>query len=804
MSRTAHKLLSASGGDTGYKIDQSLMFNAGDTAYLNRTPSSAGNRRTFTLSMWMKLTTTGFGAGPVFCCGTGTNDASTTYIAFYQGKWHYQGYNTNYRVTNRLFRDVGSWYHFVWAIDSTQGTADNRIRLYVNGVEETSFGTKNNPSQNYDFIINSTNEHQLGDEGNQTGGYTPFDGYMAEVNFIDGAQLTPSSFGETDSDTGQWIPKEPDGLTYGTNGFYLKFVSGAIGTDSSGEGNNYTANNLANADVLLDTPTNNFPTLNSLMGNAATGLTLSQGNLKAAQASLTSETAKAYSTMSFVSGKWYAEVSCSAANVTSGHGVVNFSQSSEGFDFDSSTNNVSVFTYGALIHKNGSQTQSGLNSTASGSNILGIALDLDNGTVQFYSNGSTSGNAETLTRNTGDIFVFCDAADSGGYASTSAYEWNYGQNGTHSGTKTAGGNTDGNGIGNFVNAVPSGFLAPCSSNLAAPTIKKSTDHFDIATYTGTGSTRSVTGLDHQPDILWIKARSTTDDHRVQDAVRGSTKQLDVNNTDAEYTAADGITSFNSDGFTIGADSGNQFNVSGTSSVAWSWKANGSGGANNSGDINATVSANTTAGISIVKWTANGSNADTIAHGLGVKPSVVWYKKIDNGGHGWYVLTDAIDGSQDYLAMNTTGAALSSAGAYGWATSSTISNWTWNNGHGMMAYAFAEVDGFSSFGGYIGDGTSDNGPFIYTGFKPRLVIVKKSSVAGSSWFMWDSLRHPENVIDLAVWADASNGDTSHAEYEIDFLSNGFKIRGQSAGSNASGATHFYMAFAEAPFKYATAR
>ena len=155
-------------------------------------------------------------------------------------------------------------------------------------------------------------------------------------------------------------------------------------------------------------------------------------------------------------------------------------------------------------------------------------------------------------------------------------------------------------------------------------------------------------------------------------------------------------------------------------------------------------------------------------------------------------------------MNTTGAALSSAGAYGWATSSTISNWTWNNGHGMMAYAFAEVDGFSSFGSYIGDGTSDNGPFIYTGFKPRLVIVKKSSAAGSSWFMWDSLRHPENVIDLAVWVGDINGDTSHAEYEIDFLSNGFKIRGQNAGSNASGATHIYMAFAEAPFKYATAR
>jgi len=236
MSRAAQKLIAASGSKDAYEIDQSLMFNSADTAYLNRTPSSAGNRRTFTLSAWVK-TTDGFASSPIFCCGTGTNDASTTYIAFYQGKMQYQGYNTNYRVTSRVFRDVAAWYHLVWAIDTTiaDGSADNRIRLYVNGVEETAFGTKNNPVEDYEFIINSTNEHQLGDEGNQTGGYPPFDGYMAEVNFIDGAQLTPSSFGETDAATGAWIPKEIDGLTYGTNGFYLKFVSGAIGTDSSGE-----------------------------------------------------------------------------------------------------------------------------------------------------------------------------------------------------------------------------------------------------------------------------------------------------------------------------------------------------------------------------------------------------------------------------------------------------------------------------------------------------------------------------------------------------------------------------------------
>ena len=798
MSFGATKLLSASGGKA-YEIDQSLMFNSADTAYLNRTPSSAGNRRTFTLSAWIK-TTDGFAGDPIFCCSTGTNDASTTYIAFYQGKMYYQGYSTNYRVTNRLFRDVGAWYHFVWAVDTTiaDGSADNRIRLYVNGVEETSFGTKNNPAQNYEFIINSTNEHQLGDEGGQTGGYPPFDGYMAEVNFIDGSQLTPSSFGKTDSETGQWIPKKYGGA-YGTNGFYLKFVSGAIGTDSSGEGNNYTANNLANADVLLDTPTNNFPTLNSLMGNAASGLTLSQGNLKAAQSSLTSETAKAYSTMAFVSGKWYAEVSCSAANVYSGHGVVNVSQSSEGFDFDSSTLNFSAFTWGDRIFKNGSQTQDSLNSTASGSNIIGIALDLDNGTVQFYSNGSTSGSAETLTRNDGDLFVFCDAADSGGYASNSAYEWNFGQNGTHSGTKTAGGNTDGNGIGNFVNSVPSGFLAPSTSNLAIPTIKKPTEHFNTVLYTGDGNdNRGVSGLGFSPALVWIKNRSNAYSHMIYDRLRGAGNYISSDVTNAEASGTH-MNSFDSDGFSVTRGSSSRTNESGQTYVAWNWKANGSGSANNSGDINATVSPNPTAGFSIVSWTGDGSNDSTVAHGLGKKPKAIFMR--DRSATALiYVATDVIDGSQDYLALGST--TYAAAANYGTTTTSTISNWTYG-ASSIIAYCFAEVEGFSKIGSYEANGNV-NGPFIHTGFTPAWIMFKYVDGAGESWWMLDSTRDTINPTTETLYANLTAAESSiGSSGSVDFLSNGFKIRATNGGINSAN-TYFYMAFAEFPFKYANAR
>jgi hypothetical protein len=1013
--------MASSGGDTGYEIEQSLRFDSGDTAHLQRTPSSAGNRRTFTLSAWIK-TTDGFPADPIFCCGTGTNDASTTYIAFYQGKMQFQGYNTNYRVTNRVFRDTAAWYHFIWAVDTTQSTADNRIRLYVNGVEETSFGTKNNPSQNYEFIINSINEHQLGDEGGQTGGYPPFDGHMAEVNFIDGAQLTPSSFGETDSITGQWIPKEPDGLTYGTNGFYLKcsgetakyspyfdtdvqgiylshtdaidslgtknfttegwiypehdgasdsydciwscgapqqiywhkesqmvrvfYQSGGsycynnvtstanvkagewchfavvrngtsmtiythgvggtaatssasinasstnayigtfqgesggsqfwgsvyglrhtigtarytsnftpptadltddiawnsssntgvgflqvtnsngtitdageghtitkvgswssryfsptvtdVGNDSSGNGNDFVPTNLLPSDVMLDSPTNNFPTLNFLdNGNNST---LSRGALKATFSGW-SDTFGTFQVP--FTGKWYWELAATTnGNLYFGLWTTNYTDTDAGQDYGTGKQ---VLGTGGIT---GGSSGAYFGSAVSNGDIIGMAVDCDNGKIWWSRNGTygSSGNPATganqaLTFTATDVYKIIVAGASGNVS-----DINFGQNGTFTGTKTAQGNADAGGVGNFYYAPPSGFKALCTKNLPNPAVKKSSDHFNAVVYTGTGSTRSVTGVGHKPGMLWIKAYSTTDDHRVQDEVRGSTKQLDINNTDAEYTAADGITSFDSDGFTIGADSSNQFNVSGTSSVAFSWKGAGSGSANNSGDINATVSANPTAGFSIIKWTADGSNNNTVAHGLGIKPSVVWYKKIADGGHSWYVLTDAYDGSQDYLRLSNADFISVSAGGYGWQTSSTISNWTWNSGHEMMAYAFAEIEGFSQFGAYNSNAVV-NGPFIHTGFTPKFFMARHINNPTSEWwYQYDTARDDANPIPAMLFPNANSAQYTSGSNVIDIVSNGIKLRANNGTINGytSANNYFYMAFAESPFKYANAR
>lgn len=1028
MSFGATKLLAASGGEDAYSIDQSLMFEVADSSYLSKTPSSASNQRTWTLSTWIKNTSENYGGAGIWTSWDSStqSDASYGWLGLYQDKLQMGGWSTTWRTTNRLFRDVGAWMHLVVAVDTTiaDGSADNRIRIYINGVEETSFATKNNPSQNYDLPWNSTQQHRLGAINGSTAYY--LGGYLAETQVIDGSQLTPSSFGETDAATGQWIPKEPSGLTYGTNGFYLpfkkndrysvyfdgssstgiqiadstdfavgsgsftyecwaygnedqgvyrelfgqadssgsqasigisvqintsnqpvsmlfyndgapnahivmtsstamadnkwnhiafvrngtsfvlylngtsvatatssesandgvdcKFGIGRLGEsasntfkgwisnfrfvkgtavytgnftpstspltaitntkllccqdstattdnsgtsktltltaantytqqiapfqfdwyqDQSGQDNDYQPDNITINDLMLDTPTNNFPTLNSL---ANTMGALTQGNLKIVSAN---NSDACYSTIGVTSGKWYWEVGVTDIISGGGHfiGVGNAPDVIAGAAW------YSAGVLGILTH-NGNKINNGWGTTAayvgaaSDGDIISVALDMDNGKMWVARNG-TWGNSGDPAAGSNSFVDGTYALPSGhvmpiigrGGSYNETYIFNFGQNGTFNGTETAQGNADGGGIGNFYYAPPSGFKALCASNFATPAIKKSTDHFNPVLYTGNGSTQSITGVGHQPDLVWLKNRSASDNHKLTDAVRGVTKELESNTTDAEATNADGLTAFGSDGFSLGDD--DEYNTNTENYVSWNWKAGGSGSANNSGDIDATVSVNTTAGFSIVKWTANGSDKDTIAHGLGVQPAVVIYKTLDTVVN-WYLMTDKIDGTDDYLYLNTSAAKQdNNTGTYGWQTSSTITNWLFGSTE-MIAYCFAEVEGFSKFGSFFGNGEAEDGPYVYTGFSPALVIVKEASSAGGSWFMWDNKREVGNVKDAVVWADTTNAETSHAEYEIDVLSNGFKIRGNSAATNQSGQTMLYLCWAESPFKYATAR
>ena len=336
--------------------------------------------------------------------------------------------------------------------------------------------------------------------------------------------------------------------------------------------------------------------------------------------------------------------------------------------------------------------------------------------------------------------------------------------------------------------------------MAYTTINKSSDYFNTKLYTGTGSSNAITGVGFQPDWVWIKNRSTTHDHILTDAVRGVTKDIRSNNTDAEATDAQGLTAFGTDGFTVGTKA--NINTNGSNIVSWNWKANGQGSSNTDGSISSTVSANTTAGFSIVKYTGTGTNSDTVGHGLGTTPSMIIAKGLDS--REWYVQHQAI--SSGTLNLESTGAATTNFSS-GWINESPTnsvfsftvgSGGTTNNvnnsGTDFIAYCFKDVQGYSKFGSYTGNGNAD-GTFVYTGFKPAFVIIKRTS-STDNWLMWDNKRNTFNATVNTLRPNTSEVENTSA-YPIDFLSNGFKNRGTSGHHNTSGNNYIYMAFAEAP-------
>jgi len=338
-----------------------------------------------------------------------------------------------------------------------------------------------------------------------------------------------------------------------------------------------------------------------------------------------------------------------------------------------------------------------------------------------------------------------------------------------------------------------------------PTITKPNLYFDVVTYTGTGATQTISGLNFQPDFVWIKSRSAATDNKLTDAVRGATKGLISNTTGAETTDTNGITAFTSSGFTLGSDS--VYNNSGATYVAWCWKANGSGSTNTAGSITSTVSANTTSGFSVVTWTGNNAASATIGHGLGTTPVMIIAKERNFAGN-WFVYT-ATTGNTKYLSLNTTAAEITYTPMWN-STSPTSTVFTTAylqaTGINYVAYCFAPIAGYSAFGTYTGNGSAD-GPFVYCGFRPAFVLIKNStSTSGPSWQVRDSARIGYNSANYTLYPNLSNAEYSTSgNYEIDFLSNGFKIRtATDAGCNGSGDTMIFAAFASAPLKYSLAR
>jgi hypothetical protein len=772
-------LLQAGFGSSGeYTIDDSLRFRSSAGAYLSRTNAANGNLKTFTFSCWIKYSY--LGGGDIWSSGNTSGGGDAISFRNSDNKLNFALSGVNILATNAVYRDPSAWYHIVLAFDTSQATASNRIKLYVNGEQITSFLTASYPSLNTDAVYFNTTTIQYLAEGYSSS----LDCYLTEVNFIDGQQLTADDFGEFD-DNGTWKPLAYTG-TYGTNGFYL---NGVGVTDESGNGNDWTNNNLnlststaTTYDQMKDTPSlvdenaGNFATLNPLDNN---GVALTEANLTGVIA--TNENVSA--TIAPTSGKWYWEVYI--VDSTNPYiGVKKTESNITGYSGDA----VGINTAGDIYFNASDQGKDGLPNFSNG-DVVGVGLDVDAQKIWWSKNGQWY-TADAATESPIDSSVV--VAGTNGYS--------YGSQITNvkpyvGSSSTTGSVTVNFGQRPFAYTPPSGFLKLNTFNLPDSTIEKGSDYFNTVLYTGNGSTQSITGVGFQPDWTWIKNRDAADAHVLTDAVRGATEELQSNATSAETTNADGLTAFDTDGFSLGADV--LYNTSSEAYVAWNWLASNTTASNTVGSITSTVSVNTTSGFSIVSYTGTGANA-TVGHGLGVAPSMMIVKGRDSAG-SWAVYHANANASpaSGRLYLQLTNAFTAQATAWNSTVpSSTVFSVgsltdTNQNTNAMIAYCFAEVPGYSAFGSYTGNGSTD-GPFVYTGMRPSFLLWKRTNSTGN-WTMMDSTRNTYNVLGERLYANLSNAGSDGTI--IDFVSNGFKLRVNANDQNGSGSTYIYMAFAE---------
>ena len=715
---------------------------------------------------------------------THTNDDRWAFWMSSGGKLGFftRGDETTAQGATTLSADT--WYHIA-AVRS-----GSTVKLWLNGAEDASF-TDGTSLVADGLVVGCW----------YTGGTSSFmNGYLDELRISNSARytgaFTPSTTAFTaDANTKLLIHSDFDG---------------GLGADSSGNANDFTPTNLVATDQMVDTPNNNWCTLNPL-DVTSTGGTYSEGNLKFTTTS--AGTGRGVSTFRPDSGKWYGEFYVvDATRFSCGVMNKNGEPSSQG----GLSTNSAIFFYNKNAYYNGAEVLNYLTSTLSNGDIISFALDLDNTILWYGINGTwqqsaTEGEIEAGTSTnsfttfisstnpiSSDVGIFIE--DNSGSAAMSGVA-NFGQDSSFAGNVTAQGNQDGNGIGDFYYEPPSGFNSLCSENLPSPEIALPTAHFNTILYTGDGATTlAVTGVGFQPDFTWIKNRSATDKHILVDSVRGANKYLSSNNTDAEVDDSTFVASLDSDGFTVGDDV--IVNTSGENYASWNWLAGGGAGSSNTDGATATTSTsvNTTGGFSISTLPSYSGNT-TFGHGLSAAPTLVIMKAM-SGIDQWTVGHSGLGSWGKGIPLNTTAAEQTNSTFFNdLAPDATIVNLgAWDAGYTRVVYCFHEVEGYSKFGSYTGNENAD-GTFVYTGFRPAYFLQKRAD-ATASWLIYDDKRDPYNEADTFLRANSNEAGDSGVP--IDIVSNGFKIRSSNTSINGSGGTMLYLAFAESPFKYANAR
>jgi hypothetical protein len=758
----------------GYKIKQSLRFNWADSTRLYRTFGSNNSNANFTVSLWCKRAA--LNEYNAFL-GAQVDGPNYEHWMFYGDNTigtsnGVGGFATDHNST-ALFRDPSAWCHIVW-----KNIASGSTTVYVNNTQVLSFarGTK---------AVNGNYNHNIGVGADSLTFGANF--YLAEYHLVDGSALDPTDFGEYD-DNGVWRPIAYTG-SYGTNGFYLKFdpsATNGIGHDHSGNGNHFTPTGFTTSgtdtDVMSDTPTTNWCTLNPLSPSQSEAV-LANGNLDCTWTNVSGHTRR--STIAVGSGKWYAEITRGTSTLSVGLVDADLKLLSwPGNSTYGSTGSYAYRTDDGNKYNNGSGSSYG--STVATGDVIGIAYDGDNGALYFSKNGTwqNSGDPTSGASATGAAFtglgnqtwtIACGNA--GGSTNGTATNFNFGQRA-------------------FAYTPPTGFNALNTANLPEPDIADGSQYFNTVLYSGTGAELAVSGVGFQPDFTWLKRRNNSSHHHLFDAVRGVTKALASDDITVEETNAEFLKTFDADGFTLGTNGG--LNASGSTNVAWNWLAGGTGSSNTDGDITSTVSANPTAGFSIVSYTGTLTNA-TVGHGLGVAPSMIICKQRTGAANEWGVYHESL-GNDKFLKLNTTDSQITASTLWNSTspTSTVFSLGTANIGNNSapnIAYCFAEVEGYSKIGSYVGNGSAD-GPFVFTNFRPAWIMIKDSTGSGNSWYISDNKRNTYNVVNGRLMANLSNDESTSISI-CDFTSNGFKIRTSDSGWNTSSSTYIFAAFAEHP-------
>ena len=807
------------------QIQGSFEFDKNNSEYLSRTPGSGGNRKTWTMSFWMRRTVPGNSSRFISTGYQTSGGVYGFYIGFNSDKFsfvaNHDSIGLDLRPSAKLM-DTAAWYHCVFALDTTQGTASNRAAIYLNGEKVTDFATESYPGQNDEpHWNNNSKTHTIGG-WNLNGSMADwFDGYLTQFYFIDGQMLDASYFGYTDPLTNTWRPKKYEG-TYGTQGFNLPMDgSGAtLGADQSGNANNWSLNNITTADVCAQSPSGivyagkqrhggsatynnsrlpaNYCTLDP--NNKGGSLTLKNVNTEADS----SNVANVMGTHVIPpnSGKYYWE--CKVLNTMAG--VIGISSMSV-----ANTGNLSdvpsIRGYGADGNKYYGNNGSSYGSAFSHSGWIGVLFDSDARTLEFLYNGVSQGVA--FTAGTNGIVDDVSYAPCFHLNSMDLDKVNFGANYAYSTTA-------------WSTVPPEGYKTLCDASLSQSTgIVRADQNVGITTWIGNETAGRQIECGFNPDLVIVKVRNDTGNWYWTDTVRGSNKFVYSNSDGAQVTTSNlinvddnnvkgyklgssglvnGTSSYHYVGYAFkGGGSRNTFNVDGVGYASFAASGTPAGATTPTG-----TSINTKAGFSIIKFTpTSGSGTATVPHGLGRVPKCIMMKSLTNS-YNWDVYHKyATAGGNGRLILNSNNAPDTSNNPYS-QVAPTKDVFTFNNAFyadasdDVICYCWADIPGFSQFGIYKGNGNTD-GPFINTGFRPA-IIWYKDRTSGGYWNIRDDERTPFNSTGHELYTATNESENYHPDTygydprQIDFYSNGFKIRNSNNAINNSSRQYIYMCWA----------